>query len=844
MPTVTTEVSLLTGTDDATYDNSSYTDSANTHWIGVRRSSGVTVGNWGGFRFRIPTSVDPSRITSVKLSLYNITAGNTVEAVIRVEQSAAAAWSSSGSNRPDNRYNAVGSSGEVAWNYTSSVGRVESPDISARVISALANIDQGSDYLGILIGPSAATVSRRTQYSSQDTSTAANRPLLIITEDVPAEDAEVTTVAPSVAAQTPDDVETGAWTEHLDVSYHDGIGSSTRRSCNVYVPYGTPPSGGWPVILFVHGGSWIGGSRNSITSKLITRSISAGWAIISISYKLSDWNVLLNTNTGANRPSHTQDVLCATKWIAASAADTYGLNPDKLVGMAYSAGAHLLLEAALLIEDPDRDTYVMAYNGASGTERRTTYNASTVLNFTQGRTGFPSFRGLFLWAGPVRLSELYGIPLVQSAARGYIGQLPNNSLSNTATAGEGNLNDFITAASGSIYDTRSERVPPFPIAYCEDTTDLIVPPDAGLTPLRAALDAVGYDVSAGNGVVNPDGLSYRSYAGSGHDWLLAQNDWTFWRNWLDAVPLGGEDDTVTTTAPSAAASTGSPTVTISAEVTTTAPSAAASTGSPTVETGFGDDVDVTAPIAQAWTGDPTVSISAEVTTTAPSVTAGTGDPTVDAGSGDTVTTTAPSVTVITAEPSVSTATAGEADPAAAALVLGTGEATVVVVDAEVLTAAPTFSVTAGEASTAGSTEVTATAPSVALDLPAPSVSTAAAGEADPAAAGFILGTGTPTVSVSSSDAVTVAAPGFVAGVGLADASSGASVATAAPALVVSADAPTVVTDAAVSTTAPTVTVTAPAPSTGTGLVLVTAARLLPPSWSAVLVPTSLARLRR
>ncbi len=85
-----------------------------------------------------------------------------------------------------------------------------------------------------------------------------------------------------------------------------------------------------PAVMFIHGGAWRGGSRDHF-SRLALRLARSGFVTASIDYHL--------VPEGAY-PVAIQDCFCALSWLRAHAGE-YGVDPDRIAVMGYSAGAHL-----------------------------------------------------------------------------------------------------------------------------------------------------------------------------------------------------------------------------------------------------------------------------------------------------------------------------------------------------------------------------------------------------------------------------------------------------------------------------------------------------------------------
>lgn len=89
-------------------------------------------------------------------------------------------------------------------------------------------------------------------------------------------------------------------------------------------------SGPWPVVVFVHGGGWKNGSKQT-GEKTAAWLTEDGFAVASINYRLTDV---------AQWPAQINDCFEAVRWVRRN-AETYQLQPDRIGAWGTSAGAHL-----------------------------------------------------------------------------------------------------------------------------------------------------------------------------------------------------------------------------------------------------------------------------------------------------------------------------------------------------------------------------------------------------------------------------------------------------------------------------------------------------------------------
>jgi acetyl esterase/lipase len=111
-----------------------------------------------------------------------------------------------------------------------------------------------------------------------------------------------------------------------DIPYanHDGI----ELKLDLYLPE-SRPSDPLPVVLWVHGGGWLKGSKDNCKIAFLARS---GFAVASVGYRL----------TGvAQWPAQIEDCYAAVRWVREN-ADTRKFDPERVGAMGGSAGGHLV----------------------------------------------------------------------------------------------------------------------------------------------------------------------------------------------------------------------------------------------------------------------------------------------------------------------------------------------------------------------------------------------------------------------------------------------------------------------------------------------------------------------
>jgi acetyl esterase/lipase len=106
---------------------------------------------------------------------------------------------------------------------------------------------------------------------------------------------------------------------------------------DAYLP-DLPPAVGdrYPAVIAIHGGSWRKGSKGGYFVPHHRHLAGLGWAVFDIEYRLSDV---------AKFPAQVEDISRAVTWVRAH-ADTYQIDPTRIILYGRSAGAHLALMAA------------------------------------------------------------------------------------------------------------------------------------------------------------------------------------------------------------------------------------------------------------------------------------------------------------------------------------------------------------------------------------------------------------------------------------------------------------------------------------------------------------------
>ena len=113
----------------------------------------------------------------------------------------------------------------------------------------------------------------------------------------------------------------------LDIEYAR-VGDKSL-SLDVYVPETAEPGKKLPLVVWVHGGAWLGGDKRGGP---FLRLANKGYVLASVNYRLSQEAIF---------PAQIHDCKAAIRFLRAN-ADRYGVDPDRIGVWGSSAGGHLV----------------------------------------------------------------------------------------------------------------------------------------------------------------------------------------------------------------------------------------------------------------------------------------------------------------------------------------------------------------------------------------------------------------------------------------------------------------------------------------------------------------------
>jgi acetyl esterase/lipase len=115
----------------------------------------------------------------------------------------------------------------------------------------------------------------------------------------------------------------------FDIGYAGG--DNAHQKLDLLLPKEPAGEAPLPVIVFIHGGAWRGGSKREGISFLVPAVASGNYAGVTIDYRLTNEAVW---------PAQIHDCKAAIRWVRAN-AKKYNLDPQRIGVIGASAGGHL-----------------------------------------------------------------------------------------------------------------------------------------------------------------------------------------------------------------------------------------------------------------------------------------------------------------------------------------------------------------------------------------------------------------------------------------------------------------------------------------------------------------------
>ena len=123
-----------------------------------------------------------------------------------------------------------------------------------------------------------------------------------------------------------------------DLVYPTAGGTQPVR---VYMPEGPAPQGGFPVIVYYHGGGWVIADLDTYESSAMALAKKANAIVASVEYRHAPENKF---------PAAHEDAFAAYKWVLEN-AQAWGGDPGRLAVAGESAGGNLAANVAIMARD-------------------------------------------------------------------------------------------------------------------------------------------------------------------------------------------------------------------------------------------------------------------------------------------------------------------------------------------------------------------------------------------------------------------------------------------------------------------------------------------------------------
>jgi acetyl esterase/lipase len=121
---------------------------------------------------------------------------------------------------------------------------------------------------------------------------------------------------------------------------------SEAQTLDIYYP---ATQGPFPVILWIHGGAFMGGDKRDQQLEPALKGLERGYAVVSMNYRMSG---------EATFPALVHDVKTAVRWVRSNAA-AHGFDPTRIAVWGGSAGGYLALMAGVAGALPEFDDPVL-----------------------------------------------------------------------------------------------------------------------------------------------------------------------------------------------------------------------------------------------------------------------------------------------------------------------------------------------------------------------------------------------------------------------------------------------------------------------------------------------------
>jgi acetyl esterase len=214
--------------------------------------------------------------------------------------------------------------------------------------------------LGTVTGAQAQSQQRQAQQAaSQDSGTMQRadkedmRPVLMKLQELGAKPIGTQSVEETRNGPTPADAveavlkdqgkDPDALTAQMKVSKKDITysGPTNEQPARVYTPEGQAPQGGWPVIVYYHGGGWVIADIDTYEASAMALAKQANAVVVSAEYRHAPENKF---------PAAHEDAIAAYSWVLKN-AQSFGGDPTRVAVAGESAGGNLAINVAIAARD-------------------------------------------------------------------------------------------------------------------------------------------------------------------------------------------------------------------------------------------------------------------------------------------------------------------------------------------------------------------------------------------------------------------------------------------------------------------------------------------------------------
>ncbi|WP_210247673.1 alpha/beta hydrolase [Salinarimonas soli] len=119
-----------------------------------------------------------------------------------------------------------------------------------------------------------------------------------------------------------------------DIAY---TGPSGDMPARVYTPSGTAPQGGWPIVVYYHGGGWVIADLDTYEASAMGLAKQANAIVVSVEYRHAPENKF---------PAAHEDAITAYSWVLRNAG-SFGGDPTRVALAGESAGGNLAINVAI-----------------------------------------------------------------------------------------------------------------------------------------------------------------------------------------------------------------------------------------------------------------------------------------------------------------------------------------------------------------------------------------------------------------------------------------------------------------------------------------------------------------